>query len=198
MSGDKGEEMTDRLRDAGGGIPHDQASSENDDRALRERAWGDDDSTAQELIARYLAGVALLRDTVAGMDESQLHARPIAGKMSTQEVVGHIVDSDRFMAERMKRTIAGDDPLVMGAKGAHRPESPSNAERDLALDLQLLQTTREQTAEDLRPLAPEVWERVAMRRDDSAVTLRQLLLHQVRHLENHVGSIKEKRAALGL
>jgi hypothetical protein len=30
------------------------------------------------------------------------------------------------------------------------------------------------------------------------VTLRQLLLHTVHHLENHVATIEEKRAALGL
>ena len=170
----------------------------DDDRTPRERPESDDDSTPQELIARYLTGPALLRDTVAGMDTAQLHARPVPGKMSTQEVVDHIVDSDRSMAERMRRTIAGDEPLIMGVKGVGRPEPPHHAERELALDLQLLQTMREQMAEDLRPLASEVWKRIAMRREDTLVTLRQLLLHTVRHLEHHVATIEEKRAALGL
>ncbi len=166
-----------------------------DDQAPRERAEIDETSTPSELIARYLAGPRLLRDTVAGMDIGQLHARPIAGKMSTQEVVNHIVDSEGRMVERMRRAIAGEEPLVM--QGGH-PEPQHHPERDVADDLQLLETTRERMAQELRPLAPEVWERIAMRREDRVVTLRQLLLLTIRHLENHVATIEEKRAALGL
>ena len=167
----------------------------SDDQVPRERAQSDDDSTPQELIVRYLAGPALLRDTVAGMDTTQLHERPIPGKMSTQEVVNHIVDSEGRMVERMRRAIDGEAPLVM--QGGH-PEPQHRPERDVKLDLQLLETTREQLAEDLRPLGSEVWERIAMRREDRVVRLRQLLLRTVRHLENHVATIEEKRAALGL
>ena len=170
----------------------------DDDRTPRERPESDDDSTPQELIARYLTGPALLRDTVAGMDADQLHARPIPGKMSTQEVVNHIVDSERSMSERMRRAIAGDDPLVMGARGAGHPGPPHHPERDVAADVEALGTIREQMAEDLRSLAPEVWGRIALRREDRVLTLRQVLLHDVRHLEHHVATIEEKRAALGL
>jgi uncharacterized damage-inducible protein DinB len=128
------------------------------------------------------------------MDTAQLHAKPIPGKMSTQEVVNHIVDSELRMVERMRRTIAGDEPLIIQG----HPEPQQHPERDVQADLQLLQTTREQAAEELRPLAPDVWKRVAMRREERVVTLRHLLLHTIHHLENHVATIKEKRAALGL
>jgi len=167
----------------------------SDDQVAHERAEIGENSTPAELIARYLTGPKLLRDTVAGMDSAQLHARPIPGKMSTQEVVNHIVDSELRMVERMRRAIAGDEPLIM--QGGH-PEPQQHLERDVEADLQLLHTTREQMAEDLRPLAPEVWERIAMKREDRVVTLRQLLLHTTHHLENHVATIEEKRTALGL
>jgi uncharacterized damage-inducible protein DinB len=168
----------------------------DDDRTPRERPEIDDDSTPQELVARYLTGPALLRDTVAGMDADQLHARPIPGKMSTQEVVNHIVDSERSMSERMRRAIAGEEPVAIG--GAGHPGPQQHPERDAAADVEALGTMREQMAEDLRPLAPEVWGRIALRREDRVLTLRQVLLHDVRHLEHHVATIEEKRAALGL
>jgi uncharacterized damage-inducible protein DinB len=158
----------------------------------------EDDSTSEELIERYLAGPALVRDTVAGMDASQLAARPISGKMSTQEVVWHIVDTEQHYAARMKRTIAGEEPWVMGTRPPDRTVPADQAERDLAQDLDRLQKSREEMAEELRRITPDVWQRVAMQRQDSLVTLRQLLLHTVHHLENHVGAIQEKRAALGL
>jgi uncharacterized damage-inducible protein DinB len=156
-----------------------------------------DDATPMELIDRYLEGPAVLWTAVADMDDAQLRARPIAEKMTTQEVVNHVVSSERFMIERMKRTIAGEEPSVMGPRGAGHSGQPPE-ERDVAQDLEALRDIREQTAESLRGLAPEVWERVAMHREDRETTLRQLLLHLVRHLEGHVAAIEEKRTALGL
>ena len=86
----------------------------------------------------------------------------------------------------------------MGTRPPDRPVPSEQAERDLAQDLDRLQKTREEMAEELRQIMPDVWQRVAMKREDSLVTLRQLLLHTVHHLENHVATIEEKRAALGL
>lgn len=169
-----------------------------DDRALVQSAQTDDDSTADELIERYLAGSALLRETIAGMTPEQLQARPIAGKMTSQEVVCHIVDADQFMADRMKRTIATDRPLIMGVESVDYLGPLHYAERDLDLDLRLLDVTREQMAADLCRLSPEAWERTAVHSESGVLTLHRLLLHAVRHLERHATAIVEKRAALGL
>jgi uncharacterized damage-inducible protein DinB len=169
-----------------------------DDRALVQSAQTDDDSTADELIERYLAGSALLRETIAGMTPEQLQARPIAGKMTSQEVVCHIVDAEQFMADRMKRTIATDRPLIMGVESVDYLVPLHYSERDLDLDLRLLEVTREQMAADLRRLSPEAWERTAVHSENGLLTLRRLMLHAVRHLERHAGVIVEKRAALGL
>jgi hypothetical protein len=72
------------------------------------------------------------------------------------------------------------------------------AERDLDLDLRLLGVQREQMAADLRRLEPGAWTREAVHSENGLLTLRQQLLHAIRHLEHHVGTIDEKRAALGL
>ena len=156
-----------------------------------------DDITTEDLIARYLAGPALVRETISGMDATQLHARPIPDKMTTHDVVTHIADSERGMGGRIKRAIAGEEPPLMQGKGGH-PEPISDPDRDLGADLEQLETARRQMAEELRQLPPDVWERAAMRREDRVVTVRQMLMLMTRHLENHVAAIGEKRAALGL
>jgi uncharacterized damage-inducible protein DinB len=161
-------------------------------------ATGDDAATPEELIARYLHGTTLLRDAIAGMTPEQLAARPVPGKMSATEVVCHIVDADQFMADRMKRTIATERPLLMGVDGIAYLEALRYVERDLALDLRLLEVTREQMAADLARLDPVTWERDAVHSENGLVTLRELLLHTIRHLERHVAAIYEKRTALGL
>ena len=154
-----------------------------------------DDISSEDLIARYLAGPALVRGTIAGMDAAQLHARPIPDKMSTHGVVTHIVDSEMGLGGRIKRAIAGEEAPV--SQGAH-PEIVCDPDRDLDAELERLDTAREQMAEELRQLPPEVWERVALRRAEHEVTVRQVLMLMTRHLENHVAAIEEKRAALGL
>jgi uncharacterized damage-inducible protein DinB len=171
----------------------------DDDRTLVERAQMDDGTTTTDnLIERYLGGTTLLRDAVAGMTPEQLAARPVAGKMSSTEVLCHVVDADQFMADRMKRTIATERPLLMGVESVDYLVPLRYADRDLDLDLRLLEVTREQMAADLRRLDPAAWERDAIHSEIGLVTLRGLLLHTIRHLERHVSAIEEKRAALGL
>lgn len=170
----------------------------SDDRTLVAAAQLDDDAPADKLIARYLRGVGLLRDSVAGMTPEQLAARPIAGKLSSREVLCHVVDSDQFMCDRMKRTIATERPLIMGVESIDYPGPLHYDQRDAGLDLRLLEVQREQMAADLRLIAPEDWQRTAVHSENGLVTLRQLVLHAVRHLERHVTTIDEKRVALGL
>ena len=161
-------------------------------------AQDDDGAPAVELIARYRGGHGLLQKTLEDLDDAQLDTRPVPGKLSTREVLAHVADCEQFYADRMKRTIAMDRPLLMGADGWLYPEALHYEDRDTHLDLQLIETTRAQMAHDLEALATETWNRAAVHSETGLVTLRQLLLHAIRNLEWHVETILEKRAAMGL
>ena len=152
----------------------------------------------RELTDAYREGPALLRSAVSGMDGSDLRARPIEGKMSTLEVLCHIVDSDQFMCDRVKRTIATDRPLLMGVGSAGYSEPLGYHDRDPELDLRLLEVQREQLAADLERIAPEAWQRVAAHSESGTQTLLELVDHAVDHLESHLLAIEEKRRALGV
>lgn len=155
-----------------------------------------EDISQDELIARYLAGPALLRDTIAGMDEAQLLARPIEGKLSTHNVVTHVVDSETGLSGRVKRALAGEEvPLITGG---HHPEPVCDPSRDLDAELEILAAKREEMAEQLRTIPADAWELIALRRDERTMTVRQVIIMMTRHIENHVAAIEEKKAALGL
>jgi uncharacterized damage-inducible protein DinB len=158
----------------------------------------DDGTPAAELIERYRDGARLLRESVAGLSPEQLLSYPVPGKMSAQEVVCHVADCEQYCADRVKRTITMDHPLLMGADGWLYPEALGYADRDIELDLALVEATRAQMAADLERLEPEAWERVAVHSETGLVTTRQLLYHAIRHLEGHVETIHEKRRALGV
>lgn len=153
-------------------------------------------AAAAELLEAYRRGPLLLREAIAGLDAEALRARPIAGKMSSLEVVCHVVDSDQFMCDRIKRTIATDKPLLMGVESADYPKPLNYHERDLDLDLRLLDVQREQLAYDLARLTPEAWQRMAIHSEHGALTLLQIFHHAVDHLESHLVAIADKRAAL--
>src|SRR5438067_13437491 len=77
---------------------------------------GDDGSLGNpELIAAYERGIDDLRAAVAGMTPEQVLARPVPGKWSTIECVGHLADTEVFFTDRVVRTVAMDRPLLMSA-----------------------------------------------------------------------------------
>jgi hypothetical protein len=160
-------------------------------------AQAPDGRSAAELIAAYRDGSGMLRRSVKGMSRGQLLAKPIEGKMSSLEVLCHVADCEQFLADRMKRVVAMERPLLVGADGWLYIDALHYHDRDVELQLALVEATRAQMAADLDALAPEAWERVGVHTETGLVTLKGLLAHAIRHLEAHVEAIAEKRAALG-
>src|SRR5438105_516195 len=113
----------------------------------------------QQLIADYLAGADALRKAVAGMSAEQVKARPVAGKWSTQEVVCHLSDFDPILADRMKRIIAHDKPLLLGADENLFAKTLAYHDRDLGEELALFEATRRQMARVLSKLPAEAFAR---------------------------------------
>ena len=163
-----------------------------------ERAQADDGTPEADAIVAYLDGVRLIRDALSGMDAEALRARPIDGRMSSLEVLCHVADCEQFLADRMKRTIGTEKPLLMGVNATTYLTALRYHDRDPGLELDLIDVTRRQMAADLSRLGAEAWTRTAVHSETGLVTLRQLLLHAIRHLEQHVDAIREKRRALGL
>jgi uncharacterized damage-inducible protein DinB len=168
------------------------------DNALVAAAQRDDDRPTMKLLGEYRSGADVLRAAVTGMTPEQLLARPIEGKFSSMEVVCHLADTEQFIADRMKRTIGLDRPLLVGLDPTPYLVALRYQERDMALQLDLVALTRRQMAEDLDRLPADAWTRRAVHTETGLVTLRQQLLHAIRHLQRHVAAIAEKRTALDL
>jgi len=153
-------------------------------------------SSPTELITLYQRGSDDLRAAVHGLTPEELQLRPIPGRWSTLEVVCHVADCEQFFADRMKRTLAMERPLLVGADGFLYPEPLSYQQRDLSEELDLVDITRRQMSRVLRLIPPEAWQRTAVHTETGLVTLRQLLLHAIHHLQHHLKFVAEKRAAI--
>jgi uncharacterized damage-inducible protein DinB len=153
-------------------------------------------------IEEYLAGIWALRSAVAGMTSDQLKARPVAGRWSTLEVVAHLADFEAVYADRIKRIIATEKPLLTSA--GHNEYAANLAYHDRSLDeeLDVIEATRRSLARTLRAVGPEALDRVGNYRDDQGVeserTAGRLLAIITGHIPHHLQHVAEKRKALGL
>jgi len=152
----------------------------------------------QELIDRYLAGPAALREAIQGLSTEQLRARPVPGKWSTMEVVVHIADFEPILADRIRRIAALKKPLLLAADENLFIEHLAYHERDLEAELKLIEATRATTAAILKKLPPEALSRPGIHSEKGLVTLQDVLTAAGNHIYHHLPFIAVKRQALGL
>lgn len=153
---------------------------------------------SQQLVSDYLAGIDALKKSVAGMTPEQMRARPIAGKWSTLEVLCHIADFDPILADRMKRIITHDKPLLMGADENKFAANLAYMDRDVNEELAIIEMTRKQMAKILSKLPADAFARQGNHAERGLVTLEQILQITIRHIPHHVAFIQEKRKALNI
>ncbi len=154
-------------------------------------------ATLQQLTNDYLSGPKLVREAVAGMTREQLSARPVAGKMSTLEVVCHLADFEPIMADRVKRVIAEENPTLLGADENRFLTALAYHDRDLEEELTIIERTRSQLARILRPLPNDALLRTGTHNERGPLTLEKLLALAINHIPHHVQFIHQKRQALG-
>jgi uncharacterized damage-inducible protein DinB len=150
------------------------------------------------LLDQYRSGPAQLRKAVAGLSREQLTARPVAGKWSTLEVVCHIADFEPIYADRMKRVIAEENPLLLSGDPDRFQARLAYDTRDLAEELTLIETVRSQMARILETLPESAFARTGKHSTDGPLSLAVLLERITGHIPHHVQFIEEKRKALGL
>lgn len=155
-------------------------------------------SVPAELIDSYLQGPDLLRAATADLSRDQLLARPVPGKWSTLEVIAHIADFEPILVDRMKRIIALDNPLLMGADERAFARELAYHERDLGEELALIDAARRHFARVLRALPESALARTGIHSERGTRTLKDILAGATQHIFHHLPFIHEKRKALGL
>jgi uncharacterized damage-inducible protein DinB len=149
-----------------------------------------------QLIAEYLAGPQKLRIDLTGMTAEQIDATPIPGKWSTKQVICHIADFEPVYADRIKRVIAENEPMMMSGDPDLFAARLAYAQRDVEVELDLIEATRKHMGPILRSLVPSDFQRQGNHSEDGLITLEILLTRITNHVPHHLKFIEEKRAAL--
>ena len=149
-----------------------------------------------ELIAEYRRGPELLRGTVRGLTDAELDAVPVAKLWSIRQVVCHLADCELVYADRIKRVLAEDNPVVAGLNPDEFQRSLYSDQRHLENELSLIESTRRHLADILDRIDVESYQRTAVHSEDGPLTLETLLERITRHIPHHLGFIEDKKRAL--
>jgi uncharacterized damage-inducible protein DinB len=150
------------------------------------------------MIDEYLQGTELLRQSISGLTEEQLHAVPIPGTWSIQQVVCHIVDFEPVYADRMKRVIAEENPQILAGDPDQFAARLAYDRRHADEEIELMSAVRRQMGQILASLPDEAYQRTGRHSRDGDLSLETLLRRITGHVPHHLKFVREKRQALGV
>ncbi len=156
---------------------------------------------ANMLIATFAAGPARLRESIKGLSEDHLSARPRLGKWSIKEVVAHVTDSEIQGIFRFRMVWAQPGniwPVFNQDIWAREHEHQSLSAEELENSINLFEALRKATTPLLRKATAEDWEKHGVHPEMGPVTLRGLLELYADHSERHIDQILTMRTMLGV
>ena len=157
-------------------------------------------SASKELIDRYAAGGPLLLYAVSGIAPEQEKAPPGpgAGAWTLAQLVTHLLDADLVLADRMKRVIAEDEPvLVAFDENAWIDRLGANA-MSIEEAANLFVANRRWIAQILRRCTEADFARAGNHTEAGRKTLAELVTTSTNHLDHHLRFLYAKRANLGI
>lgn len=148
------------------------------------------------LIDRYAAGGNILAYALTGLTADHEAARPGPGLWSLGELAAHLLDSDLVYADRIKRLLAEDDPVLHGfdenAWVARLPAGP------VVESVGLLAANRKWMARLLRGAEEADFARAGRHTERGRMTLTEALSYATNHVDHHLRFVYAKRANLGI
>ncbi len=151
----------------------------------------------EKLVEQYAAGAERLSQAIAGLSRDELLAYPVPGTWSIQQIVLHLMDSDLISSDRMKRVIAEENPMLIGFDETAFTRGLFYESLDAALAADVFAKNRRLTAEILRRVPEEAFDRFGTHSERGRVTLIQLVQGMIDHLEHHLQFLRDKRRLLG-
>ncbi|MCH8150013.1 MAG: DinB family protein [Planctomycetes bacterium] len=144
-------------------------------------------------IERYDAGAAVPGEAVADLTPEQLNSFPVPGTWSIQQIIVHLMDTDLIAAYRMKRIIAEDRPVLDLYGETDFAARLHYDKADAAMVCEVFRLNRQLTAEMLRQLPDDAFDRVAQHGEMGEMSLGRFLRLYIKHLDHHMRFIREKR-----
>ena len=153
--------------------------------------------TSTPLIDRYAAGGPVLGYAASGLAPEQEMAHPGPGAWSVAELTAHLLDADLVLADRMKRVIAEEDPVLVAFDENAWIERLSAEAMRVEEAVNLFAANRHWMAQILRRCSEDDFARAGRHSEAGRQTLAEILSRVTNHLDHHLRFLYAKRANLG-
>lgn len=152
----------------------------------------------ERLIEQYAAGYAEVERSLEGFPENRLTARPIEGKWSACEIVQHLADSEMAAAIRLRKLLNEERAEIQNYDEAAYAVRLKYNERDIKPALEAFRGARAITAQLLRILTEDDWQREGTHPEHARYTVEDWLRIYAAHAHNHAAQIRRLREALNV
>jgi hypothetical protein len=147
----------------------------------------------QKQLEQYESAVQSLRAATLGLNRSQLRAYPIPGTWSIHQIVVHLTDCEQVFADRMKRVIAEDRPVLAAFDENLWMQNLAVEGRSTEECVELLELVRRQMSRILRELPPGAFQRTGRHSEQGDLSLSDLLGKCNWHWDHHMQFLLKKR-----
>lgn len=145
-----------------------------------------------ELLERYRKGPELVAAVLTGAAGAELDWAP-EGKWSLREIVSHLADSEAVGYDRVRRTIAEDNPTVIRYDQDAWARSLNYQKRKLSDALELFRRLRAENYELVSSLPDAAFARTANHSEFGPLTLESIVETYAKHAESHARQIRDLR-----
>jgi hypothetical protein len=148
-----------------------------------------------ELIERYAAGPARLREAFQKLPVEARQWRPQPGKWSAHEVVVHCADSETNASLRIRYLAAEKEPLIVGYDQEQWALTFDYHQHPADVALATVEAVRGNTVPLLRRLPEAAWTREGRHTESGRYTGEDWLRTYAAHVENHARQIERNLEA---
>jgi hypothetical protein len=151
----------------------------------------------EPLISQYAAGYDEVAGALKGFPAAGLTAHPVPGKWSAAEIVHHLADSESTSAQRLRKLLAEEHPVIHGYDQEAWAVKLRYNERELAPALEAFRAARATTAQLLAGMSEADWAREGWHTESGRYSAETWLRIYAAHAHNHAAQIRRLKDALG-
>lgn len=151
-----------------------------------------------QLVARLAGFPSKVHSVIAPLTEGQLAWRPADGGWSIKEVLCHLRDGEEVRAERMRRVVYEQEPLLSAFDQEAYARDRGYQDELTPLVLPRLVEYRTAQVELLRSVSPEAWARKGTHEESGPITLEDLATGALNHDREHLEQIRRLRDQAGV
>lgn len=150
-------------------------------------------SEIPDLLERFRRGGELLAVVTTGAAGAELDWAPEPGKWTIRQIVCHLADTEIVVADRLRRTIAEENPTLIWFDEKAWTDRLDYGRRKFSRAIETFRHIRQDNYDLIKELDGAAWQRKAMHSTQGAITLLDLLRTYAEHAENHSKQIQGLR-----